>query len=163
MVDVVFIGYAQDSDAYRIMSLNDNFIFEYQDAEFFEHIFFAKKLNSVNDNTTSASIPIGFKRRNLPEEGFIVLRQEHKVWKLRKYLYGLKQAPKQYWDEKFINTMVNYDFAVNTLDSCVYAKTIDSDCVIIYVNDMLIFGTTLKGYVRTKDIFTCLNLLRFWW
>ena len=38
-------------------------------------------------------------------EGFIVLGQERKVFKLIKSLYGLKQAPKQ-WHEKFDTTMM---------------------------------------------------------
>lgn len=91
-------------------------------------------------------------------EGFIVPGQEHKVCKLRKSLYGLKQAPKQ-WYEKFNNTLVdhgfraNTSFIVNTSDSCVYTKLIDSDCVIIclYVDDMLIFGTSLKVVIEIKE------------
>ena len=41
--------------------------------------------------------------------------------------------------------MIQYRFAVNTSDSCVYSKLIGLDCVIIclYVNDMLIFGTNV--------------------
>jgi len=41
--DAVFIGYAQNSTAYIFMSLSDFSIFEYRDAEFFEHVFPLKK------------------------------------------------------------------------------------------------------------------------
>ena len=41
--DVVSIGYAQNSVGYRFMSLSDFSIFEYRDAEFFEHVFPLKK------------------------------------------------------------------------------------------------------------------------
>ena len=37
--DAMFIGYAQNSAAYRFMSLNDYSISEYRDAKFFEHVF----------------------------------------------------------------------------------------------------------------------------
>ena len=41
--DAVFIGYAQNSAAYRFMSLNDYVISERRDAEFFEHVFPLKR------------------------------------------------------------------------------------------------------------------------
>ena len=40
--DVVFISYAQNSVAYRFMSLNDYSICESRDAEFFEHMLSLK-------------------------------------------------------------------------------------------------------------------------
>ena len=36
--DDVFTAYAQNSAAYRFMSLNDYVISEHRDAEFFEHV-----------------------------------------------------------------------------------------------------------------------------
>jgi len=49
--DAMFIGYAQNSAAYRFMSLSDYSISEYRDAEFFEHVFPLKKKvpNVVSD------------------------------------------------------------------------------------------------------------------
>ena len=41
--DAIFIGYAQNSVAYRFMSLSDFSISEYRDVEFFEHVFPSKK------------------------------------------------------------------------------------------------------------------------
>ncbi|KAA0032223.1 ty1-copia retrotransposon protein [Cucumis melo var. makuwa] len=44
----IFIGYAQNSDAYRFMCLNDKAINESRDAEFFEHVFPLKQSLSVH-------------------------------------------------------------------------------------------------------------------
>lgn len=41
--DAIFIGYAQNSAAYRFMSLSDFSISEYRDADFFEHVFPLKR------------------------------------------------------------------------------------------------------------------------
>ena len=52
----MFIGYAQNSAAYRFMSLNNYSISEYRDAEFCEHVFPLKKevtdVASVNPSET---------------------------------------------------------------------------------------------------------------
>ena len=52
---------------------------------------------------------------------------------------GLKKAPKQ-WYENFNITLVDNDFVVNSLDTCVHYK-MGPHCVIIclYVDEMLIF------------------------
>ena len=72
--------------------------------------------------------------------------------KLRKSLYGLKQAPKQ-WYEKFDHIFVTNGYVVNASDSCLYSKTFGTDCVIVcrYVDDMLIFGTSLNMINETKS------------
>jgi len=41
--NAVFIGYAQNSAAYRFMSLNDYVISEHRDAELFKHVFPLKR------------------------------------------------------------------------------------------------------------------------
>ncbi|TYK15379.1 ty1-copia retrotransposon protein [Cucumis melo var. makuwa] len=47
--DCIFIGYAQNSVAYRFMCLNDKTINESRDAEFFEHVFPLKQsLSSIS-------------------------------------------------------------------------------------------------------------------
>ena len=58
--DVVFIGYAQNSVAYRFMSLKDSTIYESQDAEFFEHIFPLKRTSNTNVSISSnvACVPL---------------------------------------------------------------------------------------------------------
>lgn len=88
-------------------------------------------------------------------EGCVISGQEHKVCKLKKSLYGLKQAPKQ-WYEKFNSALIEYGFVVNSSDTCVYTKLVEHNCVIIclYVDDMLIFGTSLEVINKTK-MFLC--------
>ena len=80
--------------------------------------------------------------------------EEPKVHKLRKSLYGLKQALKQ-WYEKFNDTMIQYDFIMNTPDSCMYLKLVGSDCVIIclYGDDMLIFSANVHVVDQRKSYF----------
>ena len=39
----MFIGYVQNSTAYRFISLKDSSISEFRDVEFFEHIFHLKR------------------------------------------------------------------------------------------------------------------------
>ena len=61
--DSIFIGYAQNSAAYRFMSLKDSSISESRDAEFFEHVFPLKKSStsidsvSLNDACMTLSLP----------------------------------------------------------------------------------------------------------
>ncbi len=85
-------------------------------------------------------------------EGYVVFGQETKVCKLRKSLYGLKQAPKQ-WHEKFDQVLLGNNFSTTGVDKCVYTKLEGGECVIIslYVDDMLIFGTTLEIVEHTKS------------
>jgi hypothetical protein len=77
-------------------------------------------------------------------DGFVVPGHENKVCSLRKSLYGLKQAPKQ-WHEKFDRTLTSAGFMVNEADTCVYYRFSGGKGVILclYVNDILIFGTSL--------------------
>ncbi|CAM8880685.1 unnamed protein product [Rhodiola kirilowii] len=86
-------------------------------------------------------------------EGFVVTEQEHKVCKLVKSLYGLKQAPMQ-WHQKFDEVVLSNGFILNQSDKCVYSKFDNSGngvIICLYVDDMLIFGTTLECLNQTKD------------
>ena len=87
----------------------------------------------------------------LQPEGRITPGKENKVFKLRKSSYDLKQAPKQQ-HEKFDRALLNDGFLYVEVDKCVYTKCIDRECVIIalYVDDMLIFGTSLDVVHSTK-------------
>ena len=77
-------------------------------------------------------------------DGFVVKGEERKVCKLLKSLYGLKQAPKQ-WHEKFDRTLTSAGFVINEADRCVYYRHGGGDSVILclYVDDILIFGTSM--------------------
>ena len=85
-------------------------------------------------------------------DGFISKVQERMVCKLLKSLYGLKQAPKQ-WHEKFDRTLTSAGFVVNEAGKCVYYRYGGAEGVILclYVNDILIFGTSLNVIKEVKD------------
>jgi len=64
--DASFIGYAQNSVAYRFMSLFDFSVSEYRDAEFFVHVFPLKRdVPHVVSNAMSKSM-------NLPASSFSI-------------------------------------------------------------------------------------------
>ena len=50
--DSVFIGYAQNSLAYRCLVLETNTIVETRDANFFEHIFPMKRTRLSNESSS---------------------------------------------------------------------------------------------------------------
>ena len=83
---------------------------------------------------------------------FVVPGQKAKVCKLLKSLYGLKQAPKQ-WHEKFERTLTAAGFVENESDKCVYYRYGGCEGVILclYVDDILIFGTSLHLIWEVKD------------
>jgi hypothetical protein len=87
-----------------------------------------------------------------PPDGFVANGQEGMVCKLLKSLYGLKQAPKQ-WHEKFDRTLKYAGFVVNEADTCVYYRYGGGEGVILclYVDDILIFGTSLNVIKEVKD------------
>jgi hypothetical protein len=84
--------------------------------------------------------------------GFVANDQEGMLCKLLKSLYGLKQAPKQ-WHEKFDRTLTSVGFAMNEADKCVYYRYGGGKGVILclYVDDILILGTSLDVIKETKD------------
>jgi hypothetical protein len=86
-------------------------------------------------------------------DGFVVKGQEDNVCKLQKSLYGLKQAPKQ-WYENFDITLISVGFSVNEADRCVYYCHGGGQGVILclYVNDILIFGTSLDVINEVKTL-----------
>lgn len=64
------------------------------------------------------------------------------IVKLNRSLYGLKKSPK-YWNVKFNSVMIREGFKRSQCDSCLYTKCNDKQLmyVIIYVDDLLVFGT----------------------
>jgi len=54
-------------------------------------------------------------------EGFVSIRKENMVCKLKKSIYGLKQVSRQ-WYLKFNDTIMSYGFVENTVDRCIYMK-----------------------------------------
>jgi hypothetical protein len=86
--------------------------------------------------------------------GFVANGQEGMVCKLLKSLYGLKQAPKQ-WHEKFDKTMTSVGLIMNEADKCVSNRYGGAEGVILclYVDDILILGTSLYLIKETKRLF----------
>ena len=84
-------------------------------------------------------------------EGCVVLGKKKNVCRLVKSLYRLKQAPKQ-WHIKFDHVLVTNRYSIHDVDKCIYNKYEDNTCVVIclYVDDMLIFGTSLEVVCKTK-------------
>ena len=72
--------------------------------------------------------------------------------KLLKSLYGLKKVSKQ-WHENFNRTLTSAGFIVNEADKCVYYRYDGAKGVILclYVDDILIFGTSLNVIKEVKD------------
>ena len=48
--------------------------------------------------------------------------------------------------------LVTNGYSINDVDKCIYSKYEDNTCVVIYlyVNDMMIFGTSLEIVCETK-------------
>lgn len=68
---------------------------------------------------------------------------ENNVVKLNKSLYGLKKSPK-YWNDKFNSVILREGFKRSKCDSCLYSKCDGKEqnmYVLIYVDDLLIFGS----------------------
>lgn len=64
----------------------------------------------------------------------------------------MKQAPKQ-WYQKFDRVILDYGFKINEFDKCVYYKSNGDDHIILslYVDDILIFGSSLKEVIKVKE------------
>ena len=84
-------------------------------------------------------------------ESFVHSRNKKKFCKLVKSLCGLKQAPKQ-WHEEFDSMVFSNGFVHNGADQCMYSKFTKEYGVIacFYVDDILIFGTNMKGACEIK-------------
>ncbi|KAH7460339.1 Retrovirus-related Pol polyprotein from transposon TNT 1-94 [Phytophthora ramorum] len=70
---------------------------------------------------------------------------------LVKAIYGLKQASRV-WNETFDEFMCSIGFQVSAFDPCLYIKVVDGHCVLVlvYVDDVLITGSSLELIARTK-------------
>ena len=49
--------------------------------------------------------------------------------------------------------MISNGFSINDVDKCIYNKVKNNSCIIIclYVDDMLIYGTSLQVAIETKS------------
>ncbi|KAK5846698.1 hypothetical protein PVK06_002995 [Gossypium arboreum] len=75
--------------------------------------------------------------------GFKVLGQEDKVYKLKKALYGLKQAPRAWYDK--VDTYLSMlGFEKSVSESTLYVKKSEGETLLIvslYVDDLLVTGS----------------------
>ena len=84
-------------------------------------------------------------------EGFEVKGEEDKVYKLRKALYGLRQAPRA-WNVKLNKILRDLGFTRCATEASLYRKedTHGLLLVCVYVDDLLVTGTSLQCIVEFK-------------
>ncbi|GKD84395.1 retrovirus-related pol polyprotein from transposon TNT 1-94 [Tanacetum coccineum] len=76
-------------------------------------------------------------------EGFEVVGQEEKVYRLYKALYGLKQAPRA-WYAKIDAHLLNHNFRRSSSESTFHMKQFNSKerlIISLYVDDLLVIGS----------------------
>lgn len=78
---------------------------------------------------------------------------DKKIVKLNKSLYGLKKSPK-YWNDKFNSVVIKQGFVKSKSDPCLYTKCEGSAStyVLLYVDDLLIFGNNEKQICDLKSL-----------
>lgn len=94
-------------------------------------------LNGFLDETIYMRLP------NLDDEG-------SKICKLNRSIYGLKQAGRS-WNIRFDETMKEMNFRRLNSDSCVYVSKNGKIIIILYVDDILIFGEELEEVRWVKN------------
>lgn len=74
------------------------------------------------------------------------------VCKLRKSLYGLKQASRE-WNVELTTQLYSYGFTQSAHDHCLFTYTSIDNFVflLVYVDDVLITGSSLDAIIRVKD------------
>lgn len=78
---------------------------------------------------------------------------EKNIVKLNKALYGLKNSPKC-WNNKFNSVISREGFIKSNNDSCLFKKCngIDKMYVLLYVDDILFFGTNKRHIEEFKNV-----------
>lgn len=119
--DTVFIGYTQNSAAYRFMSLNDYSICESRDAEYLEHIFPLKNdVLSVVQNNASMSMSVN--SHVVPFSDVIVNEHEYELRRSKRRRTETSFGP------DFITTFLTEKFNIDTLnDELVSIYLIEED------------------------------------
>ena len=119
--DTVFIGYAQNSVAYRFMSLNDHSICESRDAEFFEHIF-PLKINVSSDVQNNASTSMSVNSHVVSSSNVISNEHENELRRSKRHRVETSFGP------DFITTFLTEIFDINVLnDELVSIYLIEED------------------------------------
>lgn len=78
---------------------------------------------------------------------------KNNIVKLNKSLYGLKISPKC-WNSKFNYVMSKEGFLRSKCDPCLFKKYNGNDRIflLLYVDDILLFGTNKKDVLQVKDV-----------
>ena len=81
----------------------------------------ADEVQRLRDEAAAGRRRIGELEEALKDREITInnLKEENKVYKLKKSLYGLKQASRQ-WYYTFHNAIVKFGFRANDYDHCVY-------------------------------------------
>ncbi|KAL0348559.1 UNVERIFIED_CONTAM: Retrovirus-related Pol polyprotein from transposon TNT 1-94 [Sesamum angustifolium] len=138
--DCAFIGYAQNSAAYRFMSLHDNSICESRDAEFFELIF---PLNKELDNQI-ASLNKFDSSSNSSMENVVEIRRSKRQKTERSFgpdflTSFLTEDPNRI-DEQFVSAFLvdedpkTYVEAITSIDSSFWKEAIKNELDSIMTN-----------------------------
>jgi len=144
--DVVFIGYAHDSAAYRFLCLHDNTIIESRDAKFFEDIFPYKKniATSMNDSV-SVPMPVNNSMNTSSSELIVSSSDVHELRRSKRqqtetnfgpdfitaFLIEIKNV--DILSAKFIYSYMleedpkTYDEAIKSIDSSFWKEAIKSE------------------------------------
>ena len=86
-------------------------------------------------------------------EGFMKRGQENQVCRLKKAIYSLKQASRT-WNQKLHSTLLEHGFTRTCSDAGVYVYYHEhvQIILIIYVDDLLYMGPSLKDIKRSKKM-----------
>jgi hypothetical protein len=92
--------------------------------------------------------------------GFAVDGEEHKVLKLDKALYGLRQAPRA-WNAKLDASLHSLGFVRSQTEHAVYRRGGSKELLLVgvYVDDLVITGTSIEEVTRFKAEMTSLFLM----
>lgn len=117
-------------------------------------------------------VKTAFLNGNLNEEVYMKLPRDEngivKICKLNKSLYGLKQAGRN-WNQRFNEVVTQLGFQRLNSDTCLYKCPEKDLFIILYVDDILLFGSNISGikwikeklsdYFKMKDLGDVKNFL----
>ena len=88
-------------------------------------------------------------------EGYVDMKNQDKVCRLKKSLYGLKQSA-NCWNKVIHNYLISENYIQNQADPCVYQKNIDVDgknvilIIALYVDDIIVISNDKELLVVEK-------------